>query len=218
LNPALRRFAHQLWRPGERLPLVLGTAESGAFRSVQAAWVGSEGTKRVRDFAELDELVAAWDGASPAVDDWLSAQRRVRGEAWQEVEVMMKQASMRVATIREQQVAAARFRLQDELGRFLICAEPDTDDLTGKFHRMTLDPTATAERLRRAYHRLGGYPDWPVAKLQALRSFRDDMTANQIKWRLMGHELEAALDDPRWAVIYSSQNGAESELSTNRML
>ncbi len=25
-------FAHQLWRPGERLPLVLGTSESSAFR------------------------------------------------------------------------------------------------------------------------------------------------------------------------------------------
>jgi hypothetical protein len=85
LNPTLRRFAHQLWRAGERMPLVLGTAEIGAFRSVHAAWVGSEGVKRIRNFAELLELVAAWNGTSPAVDDWLSAQRSVRAEARQQL-------------------------------------------------------------------------------------------------------------------------------------
>jgi hypothetical protein len=180
-------------------------AESGAFRSVQAAWVGSEGVKRIRNFAELRELVAAWNGGSPALDDWLSAQRIFRAEARQEVEDMKKLASSRVATIRTQQVAAAKLRLQEELGRFLICAEQDTDDLNGKLHRMTQDRTATAERLRRVFHRLGGYPDWPVPKLQALRSFRDKMTANQIKTRLTGRELDAALDDPRWAVINGGQ-------------
>ena len=205
LNPTLRRFAHQLWRAGERMPLVLGTAEIGAFRSVHAAWVGSEGVKRIRNFAELLELVAAWNGTSPAVDDWLSAQRSVRAEARQQVEAMMKLAALRVATIRAQQVAAAKLRLQEELGRFLICAEPDTDDLNGKLHGMTQDRTATAERLRRVFHRLGGYPDWPVAKLLALRSLRDNMTANQIKTRLTGRELDAAMDDPRWAVLDGGQ-------------
>jgi Helicase conserved C-terminal domain len=201
LNPALRRFAHQLWRPGERLPLVLGTAENGAFRSVQAAWAGSEGIKRISNFTQLRKLVADWNGTSPAVDDWLSAQRTVRAEARREVEDMMKRATVRVATIRGQQVAAAKLRLKEELGRFLICTEPDTDDLNGKLYRMTQDRTATAERLHRVFHRLGGYPDWPATKLQALRNFRDTITANQIKSRLAGRELDAALDDPRWAVI-----------------
>jgi hypothetical protein len=62
---------------------------------------------------------------------------------------MMKRATVRVGTIRAQQIAAAKLRLQEELGRFLICTEPDTDDLNGKLHRMTQDRTATAERLRR---------------------------------------------------------------------
>jgi hypothetical protein len=201
----LRRFARQLWRAGERLPLVLGTAEIGPFRSVQAVWVGSEGLKRIRNFAELRELVAAWNGTSPAVDDWLSAQQTVRAEARQQVEAMVKLAASRVATIRAQQVAAAKLRLQEELGRFLICAEPNTDDLNGKLHRMTQDRTATAERLRRVFHRLGAYPDWPVAKLQALRGWRDAVTTNQIKTRLTGRELDAALEDPRWAVLAAAQ-------------
>jgi hypothetical protein len=45
-----------------------------------------------------------------------------------------------------------------------------------------------------------------VAKLQALRSFRNNMTANQIKTRLTGRELDAALDDPRWAFIDGREN------------
>lgn len=200
LNPALRRFAHQLWRAGERLPLVLGTAEIGAFRSVHAAWVGSNGVKHIHNFAEVLQLVAAWNGTSPALDDWLSAQRSVRAQARQQVEATMKLAASREAGMRAQQIAAAKLRLQDELGRFLICVEPDTNDLNGKLHRMTQDRTATADRLRRVFHRLGEYPDWTVAKLQALRSLREDMTANQIKTRLTGRELDAAMDDPRWAV------------------
>jgi hypothetical protein len=204
LNPTLRRFAHQLWRAGERLPLVLGTAEIGAFRSVHAAWVGSDGVKHIRNFTELLQLVAAWNGTSPALDDWLLAERSVRAQARQQVEAMMKLAASRVATIRAQQIAAAKLRLQDELGRFLICVEPDTDDLNGKLHRMTQDRTATSDRLRRVFHRLGEYPDWTAAKLQSLRSLRDDMTANQIKTRLTGRELDAAMEDPRWAVVVSS--------------
>jgi hypothetical protein len=76
------------------------------------------------------------------VDDWLSAQRIVRAEARQEVEDMMKRATLRVATIRAQQVAAAKLRLEEELGRFLICAEPDTDDLTKHNVWMRSEPTA----------------------------------------------------------------------------
>jgi hypothetical protein len=199
LNPTLRRLAHELWRPGERMPLVLGTAESDAFRVVNAAWVRSDGVQHLRNFAELHQLAMAWNGVSPPVDVWLSAERTVRAEARQQLEDMAKLAHARVSTIRVQQIAAAKFRLQEELGRFLICVEPDTDDLNGKLHRMTQDSNMTADRLQRVFHRLGGYPDWPVAKLQGLRKWRDDMSANQIKTRLTGRELDAAMDDPRWA-------------------
>ena len=201
LNPKLRHFAQQLWRTGERLPMVIGTAESGGFRVVNVAWVRSDGVQPLRNFSELRHLVAAWDGAAPMLDVWLSAERSVRAESQRQLEIMIELADARVDTIRAQQISAAKLRLQEELGRFLICAEPDTDDLNGKLHRMTQDRTATAERLRRVFNRLGEYPDWSVEKLQALRRFRDDMSTNQIKTRLTGRELDAAMDDPRWAVI-----------------
>ena len=103
-----------------------------------------------------------------------------------------------MSTIRSDQVAAAKFRLQEELRRFLICVAPDTDDLNGKLHRMTQDRNATAERLQRVFYRLGEYPDWSPSKLEALREWRDAMSPNQIKTRLTGRELDAAVDDPRW--------------------
>jgi hypothetical protein len=203
LNPTLRRLAHELWRPGERMPLVLGTAESAAFRVVNAVWVGSDRVQHLRNFEELYELTRAWDGVSPPIDVWLSAERTVRAEARRQLEDMANLALARGSTMRADQIAAAKIRLQEELGRFLICFAPDTDDLNGKLHRMTQDRNATAERLQRVFYRLGEYPDWSPSKLEALRQWRDAMSANQIKTRLTGRELDAAMDDPRWAFAQS---------------
>jgi superfamily II DNA or RNA helicase len=199
LNPKLRRLAHDLWRPGERMPLVLGTAEKDAFRVVSAVWVKSGGIERIRDFNELYALAIAWDGVSPPIDAWLSAERTVRAEARQQLEDMADLTHTRISTIRVDQIAAAKFRLQEELGRFLICVAPDTDDLNGKLHRMTQDRNATAERLQRVFYQLGEYPDWSSSKLEALRAWRDNMSGNQVKSRLTGRELDAAMDDPRWS-------------------
>ena len=120
MNPPLRRFAHQLWRPGERLPLVLGTAEERCFslRMHRLGW-GRKVSERIRNFAELRERVADWNGTTPAVGDWLSAQRIVRAEARREVEGMMKRASF--ACFHDPCAAGRgrKTRLQEELGRFL---------------------------------------------------------------------------------------------------
>jgi len=94
---------------------------------------------------------------------------------------------------------AASHRLIEELGRLLICIEPDTDDLNGKFHRLASEQTPTAHRLQNVFQRLGGYPNWEAQHVADLRGFRDDLAPSQIKTRLTGRELDAALADPRWA-------------------
>ena len=100
---------------------------------------------------------------------------------------------------REQQRQAARLRVIEELGRLLICFPPDTDDQNGKFHRLASEPTPTAERLKVVFNRLGGtYPDWDLDHLAELRAFRNSLTPAQVRTRLTGRELEAALMDPRW--------------------
>ncbi|MBM4073746.1 MAG: hypothetical protein FJ271_33215 [Planctomycetes bacterium] len=87
-----------------------------------------------------------------------------------------------------------------ELGRTLICFDPDTDDLNGKFHRLASERTATAERLQIVYSRLAGYPEWDAFHLGELREYRDQLSTNEVKTRLTGRELEAALADPRWSM------------------
>jgi hypothetical protein len=183
-----------LGKPGSRNPTTRHT------RLLIARSLRADGVQYLRNFTELRQLVSAWDGASPAVDVWLSAEQSARAEARRQLESMVELMRSRVSNIRTQQISAVKLRLQEELGRFLVCAEPDTDDLNGKLHRMTEDRNATADRLRRVFHRLGEYPDWPSAKLQALRSLRNEMSVNQIKTRLTGRELDAAMDDPRWTV------------------
>ena len=100
--------------------------------------------------------------------------------------------------MRQQQMGAARLRLIEELGRMLICFEPDTDDLNGKLYRLASQNTPTATRLRRVMERLGGYPDWELRHIVALREFRETLNGHQAQTRLTGRELDAALDDPRW--------------------
>ena len=88
--------------------------------------------------------------------------------------------------------------MRHELGRLLICFEPDTDDLNGKFHRLAGEQTPTAHRLQNVFGRLGGYPDWEGHHIADLREFRANLGPRQVKTRLTRRELEAALADPRW--------------------
>ena len=58
---------------------------------------------------------------------------------------------------------------------------------------------ATAERLRRCFDRLGGdYPEWTPDLLAELLRFQQETSASQRAGRLIGSEVDAALDDPRW--------------------
>jgi hypothetical protein len=70
----------------------------------------------------------------------------------------------------------------------------------GKFHRLASEATPTANRLQAVFRRLGAYPDWDSEHLADLRGFRNSMSPSQIKSRLTGSELDAALTDPRWQV------------------
>lgn len=189
----------QLRRPGERLPVVFGEAEDGAFRLVLCAWADTNGMTEVSSLADLAALVAAWDGREPPVAVWNAATTLLDGQARATVAALRDRAASLQSAAAEQQVSAARLRLIEELGRMLVCFEPDTDDLNGKFHRLATEQTPTATRLNRVWHRLGQYPDWDVYHVAALRNFRDGLGSAQIKTRLTGRELEAALDDPRWA-------------------
>jgi hypothetical protein len=190
---------HKLRRPGERLPVVMAEAQDGAFRVVLCAWADATGMTEIRSLSDLAALIAAWDGREPPPATWNAAVTMLEGQARTTMGELRARAAARQSSAAEQQVSAARLRLVEELGRMLVCFEPDTDDLNGKFHRLATEQTPTAARLLRVFRRLGQYPDWEIHHISALRDFRDALGSAQVKTRLTGRELEAALDDPRWA-------------------
>ncbi len=154
--------------------------------------------REVRCFADLKALVAAWDGKEAPTGAWQAARANLRLAAQGMVTDMASRAAATAASKAAAQIEAARLRLVDELGRLLICFEPDTDDLNGKFHRLASEQTPTAHRLQSVFGRLGGYPDWEGHHITDLREFRGNLGPSQVKTRLTGRELDAALADPRW--------------------
>jgi hypothetical protein len=207
-GPDARQWAllRQLQRPGERLPLLLVSVETDAFKVNTCGWVGPQGMRDVNSFADVRQLVAEWDGSEPPPEAWNVARIALESRARASIEQSRLRAKAIISHERGQQREAARLRVTDELGRLLVCFAPDTDDLNGKFHRLASEATPTADRLKAVYNRLGAYPDWDSDHLADLRGFRDTLAPTQVKSRLTGRELDAALADPRWEIEIGHEN------------
>jgi hypothetical protein len=195
----------QLQRPGELLPLVCATAEEGAFRSMLCAWVDGRSTSEIRSFADLRARIDDWDGTPPSAAAWHEAYEALSERGRALVARAAKEARDERSNVIARQHEAARLRLVEELGRLLVCFQPDTPDLNTKLYRLAMENTPTAGRLRQVIARLGGsYPNWHDHDIRDLRAFRDGLSANQMKTRLTGRELDAALADPRWQMVMPS--------------
>jgi hypothetical protein len=190
----------QLQQPGERLPLVIVSAEADGFRAMACGWPTKQGVRPIGSFQELQAILAEWDGREVPKGAWQAARAHLLAEAQQTIAAASVRRTGLEKASRLAQVDAARLRLREELGRMLICFEPDTDDLNGKFHRLASERNPTAERLQTVYARLSGYPEWDAFHLADLRAYRAVLTAAQVKTRLTGRELDAALADPRWVM------------------
>jgi len=207
MQPVLQALAGGLWKEGERLPLVVGSAQMGAFRRSVAYWVGNGSLIQVESFQELEKLIQAWDGTYPDPGEWIGAERKARREAQEQVGQMEERARQLERQALDRQVAAARARLLKELGRYLLCLDSSSGDLNTVFYRHMSRDLPGAERLRRCYYQLGGYPAWPESLRLELEEFVNALSDNQRKARLLGNELDAALEDPRWeAAATSVQN------------
>ena len=202
LDPRMRELAERLSRPGEHLPLVIGTHQCGGFRRSVAYWVGLGGATMVESAGQLEALVEAWDGLYPDPAEWLRMERLATDEARRQVAGMERVSQEREQAGLERQLDAARLRLKRELGRYIKCLNPDSADLNGTLYQQMTRDIAGAERLRQALEKLGGvYPDWDSSLLRELDSFVQSLSEGQRRARLLGKELDAALEDPRWSAI-----------------
>lgn len=98
----------------------------------------------------------------------------------------------------EKQLAAARIRLKNELGRYLICLGNGSIELPTLLSDLTQRDTQRSQRVRIVLERLGGLPEWDSESLKELEEFYDRLTPGQKEARLLFNELDAALNDPRW--------------------
>lgn len=60
-----REIAEMLGRPGERLPLIVASAQGRAFCASAAVWVGANGAETIADYRDLKQKVIPWDGVCP---------------------------------------------------------------------------------------------------------------------------------------------------------
>lgn len=194
----VKHIANRLNRTAHRLPLVIESYSEGGFRASIALWVDTDGIKSVENVESLRHHLEQWQGQPPDANQWLLAKQRAEAEARRRVQEMRNLALCREDDAIRAQVDAARERLIKELGRFLVCLGMGTEDLNGVLYQQMSRDISSAQRLRQVLQRLGGYPDWPEELRQELESFYGQLTENQIKARLLGRELDAALQDPRW--------------------
>lgn len=200
-NQRLRNIVDRLTRPGERLPLVIVTAQKGAFRRSVAYWVKDVQALPVPTIQDLERYLESWDGTYPDSARWQEAWEAARAAAEVQVETLAGRAAVHARQTMERQVDSARHRLMLELGRYLACLGEGTSDINGVLHRQMGRDTASSQRLRQCLDRLGGYPAWPEHLRHELTIFIQELTNNQKKARLLGRELEAALQDPRWKAV-----------------
>jgi superfamily II DNA or RNA helicase len=193
-----RAIAEHLEHAGEQMPLVLGSSQTGAFRSVVAYWVEGDQATPVDSFGVLETLVDGWQGAPPGAATVLNLTRRAHGEAEALVKARVARAEKWESRALERQREAACIRLQRELGRYLVCSGGWTKNLNKVLFELVSRETLGAKRLRRCLENIGDYPIWDEETLHELHLFERSLDDNQREARLLGKELDAALDDPRW--------------------
>jgi len=200
LEPKLKEIRDALSRPGENLPLVIGRWQEGPFCAAAVYWLASGKKKQVKSMAQLVDLVEAWDGTYPDPAGWVEATSKARSAAKRLVKKMQRQAATREREGLAAQLDAVHRRLRRELGRYLICLGSHTTELNEFLHQQLSRPELSGiRRLREALEKLGGFPEWPEDLVRELSEFADNLTENRRRARVAGSELDAALQDPRWA-------------------
>ena len=193
----LEEVARRLVLPASA-PLVIAEWAAGAYRCLEARWVHGDGrAEEVQTASQLLRLAEQWDGSMPPLTALKQAEDEARIAARARVQRLEAQARATEEAGLRRQVEAARLRLLRELGRTLRCyGSGDLNAILRK--RLEVEPENTG-RFRRALAQLGCFPQWTPEELQEIEEDMQRMSDEQRRGRaLLGSELEAALNDPRW--------------------
>lgn len=184
-------------------PLVLAEYSSGACQCVEARWVENDEVITVSSFKQMTELIQSWDGALPDPTLVLKTQENARELARQRVEEMCRAIEDEEENGIRRQRAAARYRLMRELGRTLRCI--GLGDLTDLLREQVRREGNADGRYHRAVKLLGGFPRWDDSETENIEWFVDSVLDDRRRRaRILGSEVDAAVEDPRWRVSLAS--------------
>ena len=191
---------HQYLYPDGNLPLTCIPFEKGSFKRASMFWIDGDGNVMpVRNLEELNSLLEAWDGSGPATIDLSEIQTEVRDM----VEKIFSIAEERRISDLKAQKDACTMRLKMELGRFLLSLDPNlrsVEGINGLFYKEMEKGGPRSARLKKCFEKLGGYPDWDIPTINRLREQIQRIDRGHREARLLGNEIDAALNDPRWEV------------------
>ncbi len=195
-SEVLQGLVGRLPLPTGRVPLVLAEYSADAYRSVEARWVQSSGDIAVTSAKQLMELIESWDTTPTSPARVVKAQEEARKAARQRVERMIQAAQVEEEADLRRQREAARRRLMRELGRTLRCLT--AGDLKMLFREQLQRESRPDGRYHHALRLLNGFPTWTQAELDDIDQFVLSLSNLRCQARLLGSEVDAAIDDPRW--------------------
>jgi hypothetical protein len=140
----------------------------------------------------------AWRGDLPDSGLWITALEKAKEKARKLVKQMARRADEIEKEGKRLQAEAARLRLLKELGRYIVCITEEIGDLNNILYKQMNRDIASKQRLARCLEKLGGYPEWSESLKDELKCFLEKLKSNDRNARLLGSQLDAALEDPRW--------------------
>jgi len=178
LSPETGQIADQLVRPGETLPLVIGTHRVGAFRRSCVFWVTDNSIEPLATFAELRTRVEGWDGKLPSPEKITAATHHAQKEAERQVRELQSRATELEQANLAAQRGAAVLRLSREVGRLLRCLDETAGDLAVQLEAQAARSGPLPERIREAKQRLGAQFHWTDQLRWELQQFIKNLTPN----------------------------------------
>jgi superfamily II DNA or RNA helicase len=197
-SAAVAAIGDSLNRKAGRTPLVVGSHRDGPFRASELVWIEGKSSFPVSSLGELHDRMGSWMGEAPNSEALTAARKAAEARSRTRVEKMKDEAHRRYEAALAAQKSAARERLLKELARFLAAHRQGMSDPNALMYEQLSRGLGSAERIRQALDRLSGYPDWPPAQCREAESYVSGLTDGQARGRLLGKELDAALQDPRW--------------------
>jgi len=152
----------------------------------------------MRSFDEIVSKMKDWRGDLPDPGLWITTLEKAKEKARKLAKQMARRADEIEKEGKRLQTEAARLRMLKELGRYLVCINEEVGDLNTTLYKQMNRDIASKQRLARCLEKLGDYPEWTESLKEELRGFLDELKPNDRNARLLGSQLDAALEDPRW--------------------